>query len=124
MGLFEQKFEFITLTEKTAEQTKNLIMNGYKLIEYPEKPVLIYKNGNNIVKVKVKLGKLKCSTQKVIEAKESFEAYNMGQDDHLHDEVGKLVAITGAALYGREEQLILLRRTFSPRETENNASIW
>ena len=100
--MFDKKYEFINLDKKTAEKCRHLILDGYKLSEYPEKPVLVYKKGNNTVVVKVKMGKLKCAPIKYQEARESFEAYAMGQDDHLHDEVGKLVAITGAALIDRE----------------------
>jgi len=110
----------LNLKEKQLENIKVLISNGYSLQDLPDdKGVLVYKNlqTNDTVKVKGKLKKCNFTEQKKQEAEESFLAYklNVDNDSHLHCEVGKLVALTYAALYGREEMLIALRRTFSPK---------
>lgn len=110
----------LNLKLKQLDNIKTLILNGYSLQELPnEKGVLIYVNlqTNDTVKIKGKLKNFKTSQQKETEAIDSFYAYKLDTtDSHLHNEVGKLVAITYAALYGREEMLIALRKTFSPRE--------
>ena len=112
----------LNLKLKQLEEIKVLINKGYELQDLPnEKGVLIYKNAqDDIVKIKGKLKKFFLPLIKVKEAKECFLAYklNIDNDSHLHCEVGKLVSITYAALYGREEMLILLRKAFSPRNDE------
>ena len=110
----------LNLKLKQLDNIKVLISNGYSLQDLPDdRGVLIYKNSqiNDTVKIKGKLKKCNFTEQKKQEAEESFLAYklNVDNDSHLHCEVGKLVSITYAALWGREEMLVALRRTFSPK---------
>lgn len=114
----------ITLDEKTLKHIKTLINDGFALKAIPAKDnILCYYRAfdKKLVNIKAAPYKSKISDVKLREAYESFEAYNQGEDDHLHDEVGKLVALTGAALPGREDQLILLRKTFAPKSQNQDS---
>ena len=109
-----KKLCFIDFTMETCAKVKSLIDDYYNLIEFPTKPELKYKRFDNS-EVIVKLDKCKAdiTPEKKKECYEAFEIFMKGEDDRIRDEVGKLVAISGATLSKREEQLYILRQTFA-----------
>lgn len=115
----------IDIKRKRLDEIRELILKGYSLLMLPdESKKLIYLNEKtkDVVLVKFKFAKYDLPPIKKQEAIESFEAYKLDEKDgHYHNEVGKLVALTGAALPGREEMLIYLRSAFNPKIHNINA---
>jgi hypothetical protein len=114
----------VTLDEKMLKDIKILINDGFCLKALPAKDnILCYYRAfdKKIVNVKAEPYKSKITEAKRRECYEAFEVFQKGEDDHLRDEVGKLVAVTGATLSGREEQLYLLRKTFAPKSQNQDS---
>ena len=89
-------------------------LQGFILREFPTKPELKYTRFDGAEKiVKLTKCKQKITKEKKKECYEAFEIFMKGEDDRIRDEVGKLVAISGATLSQREEQLYILRQTFA-----------
>lgn len=109
-----KKLCFIDLTMETCTELKGIINAGYVLHEFPTKPELKYTRFDNSQMV-VKVGKCKTAITdiKKQECLDAFVEYNKGESDHLFDELGKLIAITGATLSKREEQLYILKQVFA-----------
>lgn len=114
----------VTLDEKMLKDIKVLINDGFCLKALPAKDnILCYYRAfdKKLVNVKAEPFKSKITEAKRRECYEAFAGYAKGEDDHLLDEVGKLIAVTGATLSGREEQLYLLKKTFAPKSLDQDS---
>lgn len=112
----------IDLKRKQLDKIRELIKEGYVLTNLPDdsgKLFYHHEKTGKTVKIKAKYSKYKFFSEKEKEVVDSFYAYHQHEDDFIHDEVGKLVALTGAAYYGREDMLIHLRATFNPNNPAN-----
>jgi len=108
------KICFVDYTMETCAEIKSLIDDCFILREFPTKPELKYTRFDGAEKiVKLTKCKQKITKEKKKECYEAFEIFMKGEDDRIRDEVGKLVAISGATLSQREEQLYILRQTFA-----------
>jgi len=106
-----KKLCFVDLTLETAQELKEIINDGYVLTELPTKPELKYNRFDGFEKiVKLTKCKIKITKEKTKECTDAFKEYNKGEGDHLLDEVGKLICITGGTLSRREEQLFILKK--------------
>ena len=107
----------VNIDKKTLIEIKKLISEDYCLSNYPSKSaVLIYKNAltNEVKELKVEKCEIEISDKYIKESKEAYKSYaNDKKNNVLYCEVGKLVAVSGAALKGREEQLKLLKIAFT-----------
>ena len=113
------KLCFINFTMKTCQKVKETINAGFVLKEFPTEPKLKYTrfDGEEEI-IKVNKCKTTITDVKKQECLDAFNDFNKGLDEHLRDEVAKLVAITGATLSKREEQLFIIRQTFNPKKGE------
>jgi len=115
---------FVDLSYDEMILAKELINKGYSLEKYTTSNALLtYKKKGFVDRY---IQSIKCSTdrynKKLEEGIERFNEYAVeysNLDEHLKNEVGKLIAITGAGLNGREEYFNNLKKAFAS-ESNNN----
>lgn len=109
-----KKLCFVDYTMETCAQIKALIDDYYNMAELPTKPELKYTrfDGSKVI-VKLSKSQHNFTEQQKDECFDAFGIFMLGEDDRIRDEVGKLVAVSGASLPGREDQLHILREVFN-----------
>lgn len=115
----------VTFDEQTLRNIKLLINDGFALKAMPKADdILCYYRSfdKKLVNVKAAPYKSKISQAKVKEAYERFAEYAKGEDDHLKDEVGKLIAVCGAGLSNRQDQFCLLKKVFASDNSQTQDS--
>ena len=110
---------FVNLTLEQAKTIREWVDEGYSMRDYPTRPDLKYVRSDQTQKtMKLSKCKVRMSKKDKYNAVYCYEQFEKSPEDHLHKEVGKLLAITGANLPKREDQLAILRQTFK-REKNN-----
>lgn len=112
----QTKEAFVDLSYEDMVRVKDLINKGYSLAKFPTSNALLtYKKRGFVDKYiqSVKCSNERVQTVKIGEGIERFNEYAKGEEEHIKDEVGKLIAITGAGLSVREEYFNNLKKAFA-----------
>lgn len=115
----------VNLNKEALENIKTLINEGYALKAVPSEKdnKLCYYRAmdKSVVLVNGEPLKAEISKEVLAEVYDAFKKFEQGNDDHLSDELSKLILVTRAFDEDRQSQYQLLKDVFAPKHaTKNN----